>query len=181
MKTSWMIGAALVAAMASLPAHAGHRYDEDYASEVYYDKAKVVDVRPVYEVVRVPSEQRECWREEVEHPGHHSDPVAGMLVGGVIGGVVGHQMGRGRGNKAATAAGAVIGAAVGHRVARNSHHPGYVSEERHCRVSERYYEEERISGYKVTYRYHGRLFNTHMDRDPGKYVRVKVALDPEWD
>ena len=38
--------------------------------------------------------------------------------------------------------------------------------------------EERIDGYDVTYRYHGRLHHTRMPYDPGKRVRVRTDVSP---
>lgn len=185
MKNMWIISTVLVSSLGAVSAQAGHDDDDDRAyrssSDAYYDRAKVTRVQPIVDVVRVPTEHRECWTEEVEHSARRSDPNAGMLIGGIIGGVVGHQMGHGRGNKAATAAGAVIGAAVGRRAARDDYEPGYSTDERRCRVDHGYEEHERVSGYRVTYRYQGRLYTTRMNDEPGKFIRVRVAVNPETD
>lgn len=146
-----------------------------FADHARYDRARVVDVRPIYEVVRVPSTERECWTEEVERRRHGDG--ARTIVGAVIGGVVGHQLAKGGDRferRAATAAGAVIGGAVGNDM---DGHRGH-EEERHCRVTERYHEEERLAGYDVTYRYHGQTYTTEMDRDPGRFLRVRVDVTP---
>jgi len=45
-------------------------------------------------------------------------------------------------------------------------------------VTNDYYTEERVSGYNVKYRYHGRVYETRMDRQPGKRIPVAVAVTP---
>lgn len=168
MKSAKTLIAALFlgAAVVATPALAGHGR---------YDRARVVDVRPIYEVVRVPSTERECWRETVEH--RDGGDGARTVVGAIIGGVVGHQLAKGSDRferRAATAAGAVIGGAVANDMDQHPRH----RQERHCRVIERYHEEDRLAGYQVTYRYHGQTYTTEMDRDPGRFLRVRVDVTP---
>jgi len=134
-------------------------------------------VREMKELVRVPISDRDCWTEEVEHRGQRGNPDAGMIAGGILGGVLGNQIGRGRGNKVATVAGVIIGGTIGRDIASRPAH-SHASSERHCRVSNRYYEEERVTGYQVTYRYRGRIFTREMAQHPGRFVRVRVAVAP---
>jgi uncharacterized protein YcfJ len=174
MKMPSLIVAAAVVALA-LPAQAG-RY-KHAEREVFVDKAKVVNVQPIVEVVRVPTEREECWIEQVSYHDYEIDPGAGTVVGAVLGGVVGYGVTDGRSRGPATAAGTAIGAVVGHTVARSTRRSSYGNEQR-CRIVEDYYEEERISGYRVTYRYRGQTFVTETDRDPGPRMRVRVAVVP---
>jgi len=162
------------------PVYAGHREDNDYAGNVFYDKARVTQVRELKERVQVPVNHEECWSEEVEHRGRRGNPDAGMIAGGILGGVLGNQIGRGRGKKVATVAGIILGGSIGRDVASRPAET-HVSSERHCRVSNRYYEEERITGYQVTYRYRGRTFTREMTQHPGRFVRVRVAVAPMED
>jgi uncharacterized protein YcfJ len=143
----------------------------------FRDKAKVVDVRPIIEIVEVPNERRECWTEEV-YGNRSRNSGAGMIVGGIIGGVIGNQIGRGDGRKVATVAGTVIGAAVGADADRQARSEPYSNTEHHCRVSTDYIQEERLRGYWVTYRYQGQTFTTEMDHDPGKFLPVRVQVTP---
>jgi uncharacterized protein YcfJ len=143
----------------------------------FRDKAKVVDVRPIIEIVEVPNERRECWTEEV-YGSRSRNSGAGMIVGGIIGGVIGNQIGRGDGRKVATVAGTVIGAAVGADADRQARSEPYSNTEHHCRVTTDYIQEERLRGYRVTYRYQGQTFTTEMDHDPGKFVPVRVQVTP---
>ena len=147
----------------------------------FYDYAKVVDVTPLYESVRVSQPQRECWNESIRRPvvyQMHGDTAPGMIVGGIIGGVLGHQVDHGR--DAATVAGTLIGATIGHDLARQTVATGEYREEtqRHCRVSERHYTEQRLVGYHVAYRYRGEVFTTRMRERPGKFIRIKVDISP---
>ena len=139
----------------------------------FQDKARVVDVTPIYEMVEVPAERRECWDEEV-HGARGGG--AGMVAGGIIGGVIGNQLGRGDGRKLATVAGAVIGAAAGAGADQQARRDPYSRTERRCQVHTSYVQEERLRAYQVTYRYHGETFVTEMDHHPGKFVPVRVHV-----
>jgi uncharacterized protein YcfJ len=149
-----------------------------------YDYAQVVSSQPIVNYVTVKTPVRECW-EETQH--YSVDPYAGSraggtLLGAVIGGVVGHQFGSGSGNDAATVAGSLIGAAIGNNSARNRQ--GQNGVEQHsrqverCKTSYREHSEERIDGYRVTYRYHGQKYVTEMPYDPGNKLRVRVDVRP---
>jgi len=59
------------------------------------------------------------------------------------------------------------------------HRPGvYYTTERRCEVEESYHEEERLTGYRVTYVYDGREFITRMDHNPGERIRIRVQASP---
>ena len=40
------------------------------------------------------------------------------------------------------------------------------------------WEEERIIGYNIVYRYNGRTFETRTDFEPGSSLRVRVIISP---
>ena len=147
-----------------------------------YEYARVVNVEPIVRQVRVESPRRECWDETryVESRPHISEPGVGgrTLLGGIIGGVIGHQIGSGRGRDAATVAGSVIGASVGYDAA--SRRSSQVEEQVVQRCDVRYEREyeERIDGYRVTYEYNGREYDTRLPYDPGEKIRVRVAVAP---
>ncbi len=180
MRTPILLTSALILSLASTPLSARHGYDDDFHDDqVFYDKAKVIDVKPVMEVVQVPVSSRECWTDEVEYRGRGGNPNAGMVAGGIIGGVLGNQLGKGhRDRGVATVAGTLIGGAIGRDVARKRQAEPYVTQERTCRTTNKYFEEERLAGYRVTYRYRGRTFTREMAQEPGRFVRVRVALQP---
>ncbi len=151
----------------------------------FVDTAKVVDVEPIVRTVRVQTPRRECWDEEVRRPlsARHGDSAGSMIVGGLIGGVIGHELGRrvnkGRGRPAATIAGTLIGASIGHDQssgrAEREHEYAY---EQRCQTYTDHHTEERVDGYRVTYRYKGEEFVTRMPYDPGKRLRVRVRVSP---
>ena len=163
-------------------------------AESFGDRARVVSVRPMVE--RVPVSREECWNDRVR--GYEDRRVtrtdtgapigAGTVLGAIVGGVAGHQVGSGRGNDAATAAGAVIGGLIGNQVDRDQGNvrPGerFSETERvpversveRCRVVDEV--REATTGFDVRYEYMGRQFTTRMPRDPGRFVRISVDIQP---
>lgn len=162
---------------------AGHRH-QGYDGDGYFAHAQVVRVEPIIRMVTVATPRRECWDEKVRHIQHHGTKGSGsytpMAVGGIVGGVVGNQFGGGRGKDILTVAGALLGASIGRDMARPHPHGQrvYTTTERRCEVLDEYYEEERIEGYRVTYRYKGKRFETRTDHHPGKRIRIKVQVEP---
>ncbi len=141
-----------------------------------YATARVEQVVPIKETVRIASPRQECWDEQVVHRdrGHGR---GGMVVGGIAGGVVGNRFGGGSGKTAATVAGTILGAAIGDQLTRQPERR-WTTTERHCRTVDSWYEEERTVGYRVKYRYHGDSYWTEMDHHPGDRIRVQVNVTP---
>jgi uncharacterized protein YcfJ len=176
-RVNLFLAAVLGVALAS-PAFARH-------DDAYFDYARVDRVEPIYETVGGPDAREVCRDEPVDqyHPGYyvHRDRSGPSLFGAIIGGALGHTIGKGDGRAAATIAGAVIGGSVAHRNSHDSYYEteGYYTRDyvQSCRTetsndgSERV---ERIVGYDVNYRYHGRNYQSRMNFDPGKRVRVRV-------
>jgi len=164
---------------------ADHQVQTARNEHALYDYAEVLSSQPIINYVTVKTPVRECW-EEIEY--YTVDrPARGTgvptLLGAVIGSVIGHQIGSGRGNDAATIAGGLIGAAIGNDSARrrNGQNYGVASHTRpveRCKTSYRQHREERIDGYRVTYRYHGQKYQTRMPNEPGRKIRVRVDVRP---
>lgn len=160
-------------------------------SRGFTDTARVTHVEPIYRTVTTTRPVRECSEEEVYRPvsydegyGDSGNTALGMIVGGVLGGALGHNISRHGDN--GKIVGAVVGSAIGHEVAQRNRgrHGRYQDyrprwEERCHTVSERY-TEEKLDGYRVTYRYHGQSFTTRMDRDPGSRIKVRVRVTPVY-
>jgi uncharacterized protein YcfJ len=162
--------------------NASERDDRD----VEFEYARVVAVDPITREVRREVPVRECWDETREVRGYdpRNGTAGGAILGGLLGGAVGNQIGRGDGRKAATVAGAIIGAAVGHDVAEqrraaDGRTPG-PREETVQRCDTRYETqvEQRNDGYRVTYEYQGRTYQTRLPYDPGEKIRIRVAVSP---
>lgn len=141
-----------------------------------YTTARVQQVVPIMETVRVSHPRRECWDEQVVHTDRGRN-TAGMVVGGIAGGVVGNRFGGGSGKTAATVAGTIVGAAIGDRLTERPAR-SWTTTETQCRTVDSWYEEERTVGYRVQYRYHGDTYWTEMDHHPGDRIRVRVDVTP---
>jgi uncharacterized protein YcfJ len=180
--TAWVSALFLFGTTGS--ALADHDYRVARNDRAMYDYAKVISSQPIIDYVTVKTPVRECWEEmqyyTVDRRARHGGGAT--LVGAIIGGVIGHQVGSGRGNDAATVAGSLIGAAIANDASRRRY-DGY-GEERVARPVERCetrfqaHQEERIDGYRVTYRYHGQKYSTVMPYDPGQKIRVRVDVRP---
>lgn len=164
---------AIVATLGMGTAQAEH----PYAEQQYYDYAKVIKVQPVYRVVKVNQPRRECWNERFVRGGYDNSATS-TIVGGIIGGAIGNRFGKGRGRDAATIAGAILGGSIARDIHRTEHGAParYVESRRVCGIRDNIVEQEQLDGYRVTYRYKGRLYTTGMNRDPGDRVRVDVKV-----
>lgn len=144
--------------------------------------ARVIDVDPVYEQVNMP--RKECYSDyvpETRYERRDGDNVAGTVIGGVAGGLLGSRFGHGGGRVASAAVGAVAGAIIGDRLSDRGHRSEvtYEREVRRCREVDNW--ERRITGYRVTYEYGGREYNTLLPYDPGPRLAVNVAVAPDPD
>lgn len=178
MKKLTAIASAIAVLGVSVAAQADHR--DDYGR----DYAEVLSSRPIYHDVRISQPREECYDERVAYDdgyrGRNNEGV-GTLLGAIVGGVVGNRFGHGGGRVATTAVGAVIGASAGASIGRNS--GGYRGETRYgyqqrCTTVEDYRVEQRVDGYDVAYRYHGRVYNTRLPYDPGDRLAVDVDVRP---
>lgn len=156
---------------------------------VFSDQARVRSAQPQYDIVQVPRE--ECSSQWVTDPavaasnsgaiGAHG--YGGMIVGGVAGAVLGNQVGKGRGREAATAVGAVAGAVVGDRIAGSMNQAPVASaqpvqrEVRSCRTV--YEQQQRLTGYRVTYDYRGHEGTVLTQEQPGTTLPIRVAVTPD--
>lgn len=167
---------ATILTVASASAMAGDRYHQDYRGYDNGDKARVTHVEPIYRTVMVTTPERECWEEPRRYDrGHQS--YTSTIAGGLIGGVIGNQFGGGSGKTAMTIAGTLLGGSVGRDIGARDHHVDYGYEQQ-CRVVERQHREQRLEGYEVSYRYHGKTYTTFMDHHPGKFIPVDVHVEP---
>ena len=177
MKKIIYVGVIVTSMLASTPLLASAKHGRGQ----YIDHARVLKVVPVTRRIKVETPRKECW-QEIEHRNVSNAPTshAPVIFGSIIGEVIGNQFGHGRGRFAATAAGLVIGGSIAHDVKRRRHGHTYTesrSVER-CRVIKDYHMEERVIGYRIKYKYHGRVYHTRTDYDPGNRIKVNVSVSP---
>ena len=139
----------------------------------YTETAEVISAVPVYGSFNEPRQQ--CWTETVDTYQEAPRSYGGTLLGGVAGGLIGSTIGRGDGRVAAAAAGAAIGALVGNRAdERHSRTTVVPQQVQRCQAVDNY--RQGITGYNVTYNYHGRNFTEFMAYDPGPRVNIQVGV-----
>ena len=95
-----------------------------------------------------------------------------LIAGGIIGALIGNQFGSGRGRAATTIAGTALGASLGADVARGRREQSVAAQ---CETTSEVREYERITGYRVTYRYAGHIYNVETATDPGEYIRLRLS------
>jgi uncharacterized protein YcfJ len=149
-------------------------------AQSFTDNARVRGVEPQYQVVQMP--RQECASQYITEqaaPAPAAGGYGGAIVGGLAGGLLGHQVGRGNGRDAATAAGAVIGALAGQNIAGGqamAAPPPQTREVQSCRTV--YDNQNRLTGYRVTYEYRGYEYSTVMPEQPGPTIPVRVSVTP---
>ena len=148
------------------------------AEPVYMDTAEVIRAEPLYRPVQVARPVQECWTETVPDPVPRRSGYVGPVAGGIIGGVLGSKLGRGRGNVPLTIAGALAGASIGQHLTAPASRPATWSTVQRCRTVNQYEQRQQVVGYRVNYRYEGQTFTTQTRRHPGRYIRVRVDVDP---
>jgi uncharacterized protein YcfJ len=147
-----------------------------------YDYAQVLSSDPMYQTVSYSVPVEQCTMQTVAYrePQHRS--ATPTILGAVIGGALGNAVGSGKRNKQVGAAvGAVLGGSIGNDIGRRhtSHGPGVrYANEQVCSTVYEERAEQRLTGYRVTYRYAGQTYATTMDRDPGSTLRVRVHVTP---
>lgn len=154
---------------------------DGYAGGSYVVNAPVLDVNPMVEIVEVSTPREVCWNERVQRRVHDGPrvPQTSTIVGTVIGAAIGNNIVRGDDRKSARVAGALLGGAIGRDIGHaNARTRTVVANERRCDVEHVRHEEERISGYRVTYEYNGRTFVTRTETDPGDTLRLRVRVAP---
>ena len=150
------------------------------AEPVYMDMAVVTRVEPMYQPVQVARPVNRCWTEQVAHTTQPRADVGATLTGGLIGGVIGSKLGRGRGNVPLAAAGALAGAAIGQRLSQPAYAPPVTQwrDVQRCTTVNQLEQRQQVVGYRVDYRYEGQTFTTQTRHHPGRYIRVRVDVDP---
>ena len=77
-----------------------------------------------------------------------------------------------------TVAGTLVGASIGQRLSAASYRPPASTQVQRCTTVNRYRQRQLLVGYRVDYRYEGQTFTTRTRGHPGKFIRVRVNVDP---
>jgi uncharacterized protein YcfJ len=152
--------------------------DRDAFGDTFRDHARVLSAEPQYEQVNTPRQVcRTVLEPEVRHQRGDAG-LAGPIVGGVAGGLVGSQFGRGEGRVASAAVGAIAGALIGQHLSERPAGATVVHERevQRCRFVDDW--SSRLTGYRVTYEYAGRVYTTTLPYDPGRQLAVQVSVSP---
>ena len=160
-------------------AFAGHKFKHQQRQH-FTNTARVTNVVPMYRTVQIAEPREQCYEKEVTRYNHNYNSATPMIAGGVLGGILGNQFGHGNGKTFMTIAGTVLGGSIGRDVGMKNKHHGYYAPqtETHCEIINDYREEERLDGYRVSYRYHGEEFNTTLPYHPGKRLKIDVSIRP---
>jgi uncharacterized protein YcfJ len=179
-------------------AQADNRYNDDrdygrsdrwngHYSETFYVEGRVISATPIYETywyyrsrgdVRRDNYRETCRIRDVEvYRSSSSAGPAGAIIGGVLGAHVGSNAGRSTESAVVGAiAGGVIGGVIGNEIDRDNTTVHY-RYERDCDT--RYRDEYReLIGYDVRYRYNGREFSIETEQHPGRYIQLRVEVQP---
>jgi uncharacterized protein YcfJ len=144
----------------------------------YLDTAEVIRADPLYQPVQVRRPVSECWTERVPRVQRAHAGYVAPVVGGIIGGVLGNRVASGGARMPMTVAGSLVGASIGHNLGAAHYRPPVVDTVRRCRTLSRYEQRQQLVGYRVDYRYEGQTFTTRSPRHPGRFIRVRVDVEP---
>lgn len=150
-----------------------------------YVEAEVLASTPIYRVIENTRPQRQCWEEEVVREVRHapaSRSATPGILGAVIGGAIGNAVGsRKRNQQVGAVVGAVLGGSIARDIVRNGErvrHDEYIDTVERCRTVHTSYQEEKLVGYDVRYRYNGAQHVVRMPHDPGATLRLRVNVEP---
>ena len=135
--------------------------------------AQVMGASPNVVYVQVPHQQCTTMMPPPA-PAPNTQVGAGTVIGGIAGALLGAQVGQGNGKIAAAAVGAATGALAGQSMQQASAAPQTPIQS--CQTV--YQDEPQTQGYRVSYRYAGRVFSAVLPYEPGPTLRVNVQVTP---
>lgn len=148
-------------------------------TNVSYDYATVLSAKPITKIFTYEEPRKECWVETVQTPAKKEYSATGTILGGVIGAAIGNRLGHKKRNKQVGAvAGALLGASIGNDISRRNARHHYSEQVEKCHTVTETIQEERVVGYRVSYRYQGRTYHTRTATDPGNTLKVRLSVTP---
>ena len=122
------------------------------AGEMFFDEARVLDSQPVYETRQTPVQVQDCGYQDAAAPGRADPTVLGDA-------------------RSPDRAAGLVDALHTDQDLRAPPQPVY-----RCRMVTQTAERRELSGYRVRFRYEGRIYERHMAEDPGERIRVRVRV-----
>ena len=123
-----------------------------------------------------------------DNRGSEANRTVATVIGGIAGAVLGSKIGDGSGRYVGTAVGSMVGGMAGRSIYDSSQRNRQVERRGMVRVcdpvpvtsGDGYYDDdERLSGYDVTYEYANRTYHTRTNYHPGDRIRVRVDVRAE--
>ncbi|AJQ92666.1 glycine zipper 2TM domain-containing protein [Gynuella sunshinyii] len=142
-------------------------------ADSYITKAKVIDSTPIYESIRHRQPIEVCRDDDDGY--QHRSSVTGAVVGSVIGAAIGSQVISSHHHHDAVA-GTIVGGAVGAAIGSQAGMKPQYRPHRQCHTEYDIDYREELVGYRVTYLYQGKEYQTRMQKRPGRFVRLRVEV-----
>ena len=170
-------------------------------SHISYEYVPVISATPVSKIIQHSTPYQDCWSEQVQIEPSRTQPAqnsyfdsmfdqnsyTGTVLGTLVGGGIGNALGHSKSNKKAGAvAGGILGGAVAYDLTHNRrtipefNRARYETRQR-CTTRYKTYEEEKVVGYRVRYRYNGSEYTTQTKHEPGDTLRMKLVATPVED
>ncbi|HYM85628.1 MAG TPA: glycine zipper 2TM domain-containing protein [Pseudoxanthomonas sp.] len=120
--------------------------------------------------------------------GNETSRTVATVIGGIAGAVLGSKIGDGSGRYVGTAVGSMVGGMAGRSIYDSSQRNRQLERRGTVRVCDPepvtsrdgyYDDDERLSGYDVTYEYANRTYHTRTNYHPGDRIRVRVDVQAE--
>lgn len=125
--------------------------------------------------------------------GNEASRTVATVIGGIAGAVLGSKIGNGSGQYVGTAVGSMVGGMAGRSIYDSSQRNRQLERRGTVRVcdpvpvtsrdgyynDDEYNNDERLSGYDVTYEYANRTYHTRTNYHPGDRIRVRVDVQAE--
>lgn len=175
-----LLATLICAGIASSPVTMAGEASRLHNNNTHIDYAKVIHSHPIYETISYIDPVEECHMVKRERHHHHHSPKAPIILGSIIGGAIGNELGHKEKNKkVGVVVGSILGGAIASDLSHQHHRDHGKKHKRHKRVCHRVehtrYRQE-ITGYNVSYRYHGRVYNTVTRFEPGHRLRIAVNI-----
>jgi hypothetical protein len=123
-----------------------------------------------------------------DNRGNEANRTVATVIGGIAGAVLGSKIGDGSGRYVGTAVGSLVGGMAGRSIYDSSQRNRQLERRGTVRVCDPvpmtgrdgyHDDDERLSGYDVTYEYANRTYHTRTNYHPGDRIRVRVDVQAE--